>query len=204
MSYRRPTAISQPKQSSAFVFPVTATNPILTSGRADHSLRKLLYDFFTVGARLEDVRRHLGTKVDLTGPQYSLMMAVAELQGSDGVNVSRVADYLHVTGTFVTAESGKLFKKGFLKKRPDVVDKRFSLLSIAPKGQAALNSLFPLLQQINDIFFELDSRGEFERLCEVLEKLVGNSQRALALIHATNQDPRFTLSGNGIDISKRK
>ncbi len=156
--------MSQSKQSSGFVFPVTATNPILPSGRADHSLRKLLYDFFTVGSRLEDVRRHLGNKVGLTGPQYSLMMAVAELQGNDGVNVGRVAEYLHVTGTFVTAESGKLCEKGFLKKRPDVTDKRFSLLSIAPKGQTALNSLFPLLQQINDIFFELDSRGEFERL----------------------------------------
>ncbi len=63
--------MSQSKQASGFVFPVTATNPILTSGRADHSLRKLLYDFFTVGSRLEDVRRHLGNKVGLTGPQYS-------------------------------------------------------------------------------------------------------------------------------------
>jgi DNA-binding MarR family transcriptional regulator len=196
--------MSQSKPSSGFVFPVTATSPILTSGRSDHSLRKLLYDFFTVGARLEDVRRHLGKKVGLTGPQYSLMMAVAELQGREGANVSRVADYLQVTGTFVTAESGKLFKKGFLKKQPDVMDKRFSLLSIAPKGQTALNSLFPLLQQINDIFFELDSRGEFERLCAVLEKLVGNSQRAIALIHATNEDSRLMLSGNGIDIRKRK
>lgn len=195
--------MSQSKQSSGFVFPVTATSPILTSGRSDHSLRKLLYDFFTVGARLEDVRRHLGKKVDLTGPQYSLMMAVAELQGREGINVGRVAEYLHVTGTFVTAESGKLIKKGFLKKRPDAADKRLSLLSIAPKGQVALNSLFPFLQQINDIFFELDSRDEFERLCQVLDKLVGNSQRAIALINATCQDSRLTLSGNGIDISKR-
>ena len=46
----------------------------------------------------------------------------------------------------------------------------------------AIQSLFPELQQINDVFFELDSRAEFERLCKSLEKLVGNGQRALALL----------------------
>src|SRR5271155_5271126 len=177
-----------PRQSTDFEFPVTATSPILVLGKSDHSLRKLLYDFFTVSARMEDVRRHLGKKVGITGPQYSLIMAVAELQGKVGASVGRVAEYLHVTGTFVTMESGKLSKKGLLEKRPDARDKRISLLCIAPKGQGALNSLFPELQQINDVFFELESRTDFERLCRMLERLVGNSQRTLALINATRQD----------------
>src|ERR1039458_8832458 len=112
------------KKARAFVFPATATSPILTSGKSDHSLRKLVYDFFTVGARIEDVRRHLGNRIGITGPQYSLMMAVAELQGTDGVSVGRVAEYLHVTGTFVTSESGKLSKKGFLRRSPDRSEER--------------------------------------------------------------------------------
>jgi len=194
--------MSMSRQKSDFEFPVTATNPILASGESGHSLRKLVYDFFTVSARMEEVRRHLGKRVGLTGPQYSLIMAVAELQGRDGVSVGRVAGYLHVTGTFVTTESGKLFKKGFLEKRPDVQDRRLSLLSIAAKGRKALSSLFPELQQINDICFELDSRTDFEGLCEVLERLVDNSQRALALINATRQDPRLTLNGGGVGVRK--
>ena len=190
-----------PKKKTDSQFPLTATSPILVSGNSDHSLRKLLYDFFTVSARMETVRRYLGERVNITVPQYSIMMAVAELQGKIGVSVGRVSEYLHVTGPFVTMESGKLFKKGFLEKNPDLQDKRLSLLSLAPQGSKALQSLVPGLQQINDVFFELDSRAEFERLCKTLDKLVGNSQRALALINATRGNPRLTLDRGGIAVS---
>jgi DNA-binding MarR family transcriptional regulator len=190
-----------PRQKTDFQFPLTATSPILVSGKSDHSLRKLLYDFFTVSARMETVRRYLGEKVNITVPQYSIMMAVAELQGKTGVSVGRVGEYLHVTGTFVTMESGKLLKKGLMEKRPDLQDRRLSLLSLAPQGAEALQSLFPELQQINDVFFELGSRTEFERLCKTLEKLVGNSQRALALINATRGNPRLTLNRGGVAVS---
>ena len=189
------------KQKTDFQFPLTATSPILVSGKSDHSLRKLLYDFFTVSARMETVRRYLGERVNITVPQYSIIMAVAELQGKSGVSVGRVGEYLHVTGPFVTMESGKLIKKGFLEKNPDLQDKRLSLLTLSPEGAKALQSLVPGLQQINDVFFELDSRAEFERLCKTLDKLVGNSQRALALINATRGNPRLTLDRGGIAVS---
>ena len=189
------------KQKTDFQFPLTATSPILVSGKSDHSLRKLLYDFFTVSARMETVRRYLGERVNITVPQYSIIMAVAELQGKSGVSVGRVGEYLHVTGPFVTMESGKLLKKGFLEKNPDLQDKRLSLLTLSPEGAKALQSLVPGLQQINDVFFELDSRAEFERLCKTLDKLVGNSQRALALINATRGNPRLTLDHGGIAVS---
>jgi DNA-binding MarR family transcriptional regulator len=109
-----------------------------------------------------------------------------------------------VTGTFVTSESGKLSKKGFLRRSPDRQDKRLSLISIAPNGQEALDSLFPELQQINDVFFELDARADFEELCRLLERLVSNSQRALALINATRQDSRLTLNDGGVSVRKRR
>ncbi|MGA2102707.1 MAG: MarR family winged helix-turn-helix transcriptional regulator [Candidatus Sulfotelmatobacter sp.] len=190
-----------PRQKTDFQFPLTATSPVLVSGKSDHSLRKLLYDFFTVSARMETVKRYLGERLGLTGPQYTIMMAVAELQGKTGVSVGRVGEYLHVSGTFVTMESGKLIKKGFLARHSDLQDRRVSLLSLAPKGAKALQALFPELQQINDVFFELDSRAEFERLCKTLEKLVGNGQRALALINATRSDPRLSLKRGGVAVS---
>lgn len=189
------------RQKADFKFPLTATSPILVAGKSDHSLRKLLYDFFTVSARLETVKRYLGERLGLTGPQYTIMMAVAELQGKIGVSVGRVGEYLHVTGPFVTMESGKLIKKGFLERRSDLQDRRVSLLSVAPNGAKALQSLFPELQQINDVFFDLGSRPEFERLCKTLEKLVGNSQRALALINATRGDPRLSLNRGRVTVS---
>jgi len=192
---------SMPRQKVDFQFPLTATSPVLVAGGSDHSFRRFLYDFFTVSARLETMKRYLGKRLGLTGPQYTIMMAVAELQGETGVSVGRVGEYLHVTGTFVTIESGKLMKKGLMDKRSDAQDGRVSLLSLAPKGIKALEGLFPELQQINDVFFELESRTEFERLCKSLEKLVGNAQRALALVNATRDDPRLTLKRGGVAVS---
>jgi DNA-binding MarR family transcriptional regulator len=191
-----------PNKKTDFQFPLTATSPVLVAGKSDHSLRRLLYDFFTVSARMDTVKRYLGERLGLTAPQYTIMMAIAELQGKTGVSVGRVGEYLHVTGTWVTMESGKLIKKGLLDRRSDVQDRRLSLLSLAPKGVKAIESLFPELQQINDVFFELDSRAEFERLCKTLEKLVGNAQRALALINATRGDPRLTLNRGKVAVSR--
>ncbi len=188
------------KGKTGFVFPVSATNAILRTGKSDHSLRKLVYDFFTVASQMEEMRRYLGKKVGLTGPQYFLVMAVAELQGKTGVSVGRVAAYLHVTGTFVTTESGKLFKKGILEKRTDPRDNRRSLLSISEKGQRALSALFPELRHINDIVFDLDSRDDFLRLCALMDRLVSNGQRALALINAARQDSTLMLNGAGVGV----
>jgi len=151
---------------------------------------------------MDTVKRYLGERLGITAPQYTIMMAVSELQGQNGVSVGRVGDYLHVTGPFVTMESGKLLKKGFLERHTDAHDRRVTLLSLAPAGAGALQSLFPELQQINDVFFELGSRGEFERLCKTLQRLVGNSQRALALINASRDDARLRLNRGGAAVSR--
>ena len=95
------------------------------------------------------------------------------------VSVGRVAEYLHVAGPFVTTEVSKLARMGYLRKINDVVDKRVWRLSVGPKGWAALKSLFPGLQQVNDSFFARISRSQFVVLCECLGKLVENSELVL-------------------------
>ena len=90
-----------------------------------------------------------------------------------------------MTGTFVTVETGKLSKKGYLKKNPDPQDRRVSRLSIAEKGWVAMRSLFPELQQINDLLFALETRQELATLRRTMQKLVESSQGTLAMINAT-------------------
>ncbi len=162
--------------------PVTATREILLPGGSDHSLRTLLYNLFTIGNRMEEVRRYLGSCIGISGPQFHLLMAVLELQGADGVSVGKIAGYLHVAGTFVTAESAKLAQRDYLEKRTDPHDRRVSLLRVRPMGMKAIDSLLPELQQINDTFFELESREGFEGLCRAAENLVDGSRRVLSAI----------------------
>jgi len=162
--------------------PLSITRRALLARRSDHAFRKFLYKFFTVAERVQQVRRYLGERIGISGPQYNLLMAIAELQGSEGVSVGRVAEYLQVAGPFVTTEAGKLARMGYLRKVNDASDKRVCRLSVGSKGWAALESLFPGLQQVNDTFFAGISRGEFAVLCECLDKLVLNSEPVLARI----------------------
>ncbi len=168
--------------------PLTATRPALLPGKSDRAFRKLLSDFFTVADRIETTRRHVGAVIGISGPQFSMMMAIAELEGSTGVSVGQVADYMHVAPPFVTAESGKLCRKGYLEKKVDTVDRRVSRLRIGRNGREALESLIPLVQQINDVFFDLESREQFKTLCRALDQMVGSSRRALALAVAAAPD----------------
>jgi|SRR5215469_4118400 len=162
--------------------PLSATRLALLANKSDHSFREFLYDFFTVAERVQEVRRYLGSRIGISGPQYNLLMAIAELQGSDGVSIGRVADYLHVAGPFVTTEAGKLARIAYLRKINDVADKRVWRLSVGRKGCAALKSLFPDLRQVNDTLFAGISQTEFAILRKCLGKLVDNSEPVLARI----------------------
>jgi DNA-binding MarR family transcriptional regulator len=161
---------------------LTATRAILLPGGSDHKLRMLLYNLFTLGNRMEEVRRYLGACISISEPQFSLLMAVFELQGTAGVSVGKIAEYLHVAGTFVTAESSKLAQKGYLEKRTGPRDRCISLLRVLPAGLRAIESLLPELQQVNDTFFELESTKGFEALCRSAERMVDGSRKVLELI----------------------
>jgi DNA-binding MarR family transcriptional regulator len=172
---------------------LTATRDILLPDHSDHALRTLLYNLFTIGTRMEEVRRYLGSCIGISGPQFSLLMAIRELQGPDGANagvsVGRIAAYLHVAGTFVTAESAKLAQKGYIEKRSDPRDRRVSLLRVRAAGAGAIEKLIPEVQQINDTFFELESREGFDSLCRAADRMVAGSRRVLSLIR--DQDVRL-------------
>jgi MarR family transcriptional regulator, organic hydroperoxide resistance regulator len=180
---------------------LTATRPILLSGASDHQFREFLYNYFTVANRLVEVRRHLGSRIGLSGPQFSLLMAVAELQGAAGVSVGDVAAYLHVSGTFVTVESGKLARQGHLHKSPDPEDRRVSLLRLDREGRNAMQTLLPDVQQINDLVFDLESRDQFEALCAAFARMVETSRRALAVLETREQETKKTSHRRGDVLS---
>lgn len=173
---------------------LTATRSILLPAGSDHALRTLLYNLFTIGTRMEEVRRYLGSCVGISGPQFHLLMAIQELQGAMGVSVGKIAAYLHVAGTFVTAESAKLAQKDYIEKRPDPRDRRVSLLRVRPAGAKAIERLLPELRHINDTFFELESREGFESLCRAADRMVEGSRRVMSLI----RDVPATLVGQAV------
>ena len=183
----------------AYVAPLTVTAPALLRLGSDRVFQKLVFDLFTISARIDQIRLHLASKMGLSGPQYSLLRAVALLQGEAGVSIGTVAEHLHVTNAFVTAQSHLLVQRELLKKEEDAADRRVSLLSLTPKGERLVDELVGQVRPINDMVFGTLQRKEFDRLCAIMGKLVDSSRQAI--VHISSQTREASLSTRDRRIS---
>ena len=141
---------------------------------------------------MEEVRVHFASRMGISAPQYSLLRAVASLQGNEGVSVGTIAEHLHVTSAFIAAQSRELVQHGLMAKREDASDRRVSRLSLTSKGQRLVNEIIGELRPINDLFFGGLQKSEFEALSAIMDKLVDFSRSAIVQI--SSADRRAMLS----------
>src|SRR6185312_5009239 len=142
---------------------------------------------------MEIVREHLGRRLGITAPQYSLIVAVAHLQGIAGIGVGSLAQALHVSSAFVASETGKLARRGFLLKRTNPLDRRGVLLNISPAGRLKLDRISAEIRLINDLFFgSLDAKA-FDALSAAAGRLVESSGDALRGLNRLKGAPQLAL-----------
>jgi DNA-binding MarR family transcriptional regulator len=188
---RRSAAKSDAAAPSAL--PLTVSRrPLLESG-SDRRFRTLVHDLLTISTRMEIVRGHLGARMGVSGPQYSLLVAVARLQGNEGASVTAVAKALHVSSAFVASETGKLAQRGLVLKRPNSHDRRVVLLSIAPAGRIEIGRIGSDIRVINDLFFGALDGKAFAALCAAVGSLVVSSRKAIHYINSGDREPHAAL-----------
>jgi DNA-binding MarR family transcriptional regulator len=159
---------------------------------SDRAFQKLVFDLFSVAARLERVRVHFASRVGISGPQYTLLRAVASLQGEEGVSIGTVAEHLHVTSAFVTAQSGLLVQRNFISKKDDSTDRRISRLSLTANGERLVDEIITEVRPLNDLFFGRLGKDEFDALTGLMEKLLDSSRDAM--VHLNSQAQAQLLS----------
>jgi MarR family transcriptional regulator, organic hydroperoxide resistance regulator len=169
--------------------PPTISRRALLKGGSDRRFRALVHDLLTVSSRMELVRGHLGARMGMSGPQYSVLVAVAHLQGDGGVSVTALAKALHVSNAFIASETGKLAQRGFIHKRANPHDRRGVLLSIAPAGRIAIGRIGEEIRTINDLFFGALDAKAFAALSAAVGALVGSSRKAIHYVNAAGRDP---------------
>lgn len=171
--------------------PTTTARPALMADGTGERFRRLVSDLFTIGARMDAVRGRFAELVGVTPPQYTILVTVAQMEGArGGAPVRAVADHMHVSGAFVTAETGKLAKKGLLAKRPNPSDGRSVLVTLTAKGRKALDTALPHIRAVNDVFFGKLGAEEFERLAAAAARIVEASPAAVLLAHALSEGAR--------------
>src|SRR5215469_11297410 len=192
MSTSRPRSARRQsyRKRSVFGLPATVSRPALLERGSDSRFRQLVYDLLTISVRMETVRTHLAWRIGITGPQYSVLVAIAQFQGADGVSVGKVAEVLHVSGAFITAETRELDRRGLVTKAINPRDRRGVLLRLTPKGERQMIALSPAIMAINDKFFAPLMRTAFHAFADNAVKLVNSSREVTELIETALGDAR--------------
>ncbi len=163
---------------------LTVNAPQLLIDGSDQEFREFVHDALAFASRLQAVRDGFARLIGLTGIQYTILISIYHLEFAQRVGVNKVAEHLHLSGTFVTTETNKLAAKGLVEKARDSEDRRRINLSTTERAQALLSSLSSIQSHVNDAHFSPLNVDDFDRLREMMPQLVTSTDRALRLLES--------------------
>ena len=177
LRFKRP--MPEPDQAAAEALPLSVTRPEILIDGSDREFRRLIHRMLIGQARLAVVRECIAGRIGVSGTQYTMLMSVLHLQGTAGVSITALADYLEVTGPHVTGIIGKLVAGGFVRKAVNPKDRRGVLVKLTPAGRKKLLQAFAFISEVNDRLFEGVGREEYRAVASFNAKFVRNTQATL-------------------------
>jgi DNA-binding MarR family transcriptional regulator len=162
--------------------PLTVSRDELLTNGTDQDFRKLVHGLLTFLGVHTAIRDGYASVLGLPGPRYTILLCIRNLSDSGPVNIRTVAEYLRLSGSFITAETNALEQQGYVSKVRGEDDRRTVLLAITPEGAALLDSIATLRRKINDVEFGCLNAKEFKNLVPLIARLVQSGERAIALL----------------------
>jgi DNA-binding MarR family transcriptional regulator len=177
LRFKRP--VPAPDAAAAEALPLSVTRPEILIDGSDREFRRLIHRMLIGQARLDVVRECIAGRIGVSGTQYTMLMSVLHLQGTAGVSITALADYLEVTGPHVTGIIGKLVAGGFVRKAVNPKDRRGVLVKLTPAGRKKLLQAFAFISAVNDRLFEGVGREEYRAVASFNAKFIRNTQATL-------------------------
>lgn len=162
--------------------PLTVSRPSVLVDGSDETFRRVVHNLLALSSRLQEVSAGYAAIVGVSPVQYTILSAISQKQESGPVTVSNVAEHLHLSGSFVTIETGKLVKAGLVDKKTDPADRRRVNLRTTSKADARLRLLNGFQCPVNNAVFESLSAEEFLSLGGIVEKLLPDADRGVSLL----------------------
>lgn len=184
--------------------PLTTGRPELLVDGSDKDFRRLvnaLLPFLTIHSA---IRNSYAELLEVNGPAYSILLAVQTLGDSGPATIRTIADQLRMSGSFITAETKLLERKGLVNKRRSQEDKRLVSVTLTPKGTALLDSIAQLRRRVNDVQFGCLTQEEFRILVPIIERLVQSGEAAMALLDFIKKEDGASIDPVGKARSKRR
>ncbi|MEV6495352.1 MarR family transcriptional regulator, partial [Actinoplanes sp. NPDC051633] len=105
--------------------------------------------------------------------------ALSVLMRDDPQRVSDLAEHLHIAPRSATEVIDHLERRGLVERRPDVADRRATLIALTDQGRAAGDDLRAARQAEAGRFFSTLDDDDRETLATILRKLAGTGDEAV-------------------------
>lgn len=142
-----------------------------TAAKNQDTIRRFAWVINSVGVHLEELRYFWAKALGISGPQWMILMALADLDDKDGVPVNVVSKKLHVDPSFVTTQSKLLEKKGFLRRKTSTEDARVVQMSLTDKTYKQMAGLAAQQEALNEFIFAELSNKQLDELIDTLSGL---------------------------------
>jgi DNA-binding MarR family transcriptional regulator len=141
-------------------------------------IRRFTWEIASISVHLEELRHFWAKTLGITGPQWMIIMALADLDKGEGVPVNAVSKMLHVDPSFVTTQSKLLEKKGFIRRKTSAEDARIVNMSLSDKTYKHLANLASQQEALNEFIFAEFSADEINDLTGKLAALKKRLEKA--------------------------
>src|SRR5215471_10659295 len=149
-----------------------------TAHKNEDLIRRFTWSVAAIGVHLEELRYFWAQTLGVSGPQWMILMALADLDRGDGVPVNIVSKKLHVDASFVTTQSKLLEKKGFLRRMASPEDARVVQMSLTDKTYKHLAGLAAQQEALNDFSFADLSDKQLNELTNTLSGVMNRLEKA--------------------------
>jgi DNA-binding MarR family transcriptional regulator len=158
-------------------------------------IRRFDLEIVAISLYLDRLHRFWAHTLGISGPQFRIIVALADADSSVGMPVMAVSRVLHVAPSFVTTQSKVLEKKGLICREQSSDDARVVNMTLTAKTKMHLADLASQQGLVDDfIFAELES-GEFDVLTSKLALLKKKLEKA-----CLNAAADLSLAGDRPDV----
>jgi len=163
------------KKGTSSSDPTKRADPTEPGSKNQDTVRRLTWEIASIQVYFEEIRYFWAKTLGISGPQWMILMALADLDQGNGVPVKDVSKMLHVDPSFVTTQSKMLEKKGFMRRKTSPDDARVVQMSLTDKTYKHIASLASQQEALNEFIFA--EFGDDRELMEFTGKLAALKNR---------------------------